>query len=72
MSGKRKAETDPASMDTDKIVQEALREVEERKKAKKQAQTGNQACCASCFTVTNLKKRNRVGDMPIYPPQAYR
>ncbi|BDA46148.1 probable CD2 antigen cytoplasmic tail-binding protein 2 homolog [Coccomyxa sp. Obi] len=40
MSGKRKAETDGASMDTDKIVQEALREVEERKKAKKQAQTG--------------------------------
>ncbi len=43
MSSKRKADTDAASMDTDKIVKEALRDVEERKKAKKQAQTGDQA-----------------------------
>ncbi len=40
MSGKRKMENMGASMGTDELVREAMREVEEKKKAKKQAQSG--------------------------------
>jgi hypothetical protein len=40
MSGKRKMGNMETPLDTDELVQEALREVEEKKKAKKQAQSG--------------------------------
>lgn len=47
MSAKRKMNHTTAENDTDAIVKEALREVEERKKAKKQAQSGLSRGCVS-------------------------
>ncbi len=54
MSTKRKMDQYPAEVDTDAIVKEALREVEERKKAKKQAQSGLSKICVSVHDCRKL------------------